>query len=89
MGMGGAPRQDRRSVDFFVFVLFDIDDDEGICGRFGRIGAGSQHIGSLALAMMRVSASLLVGHVTSVTWHMVEKDLDLCSGRCAKVRRQG
>lgn len=25
----------------FVSALFDIDDDEGICGRFGRFGDGT------------------------------------------------
>ena len=49
----------------FEGALFDIDDDEGICGRSGRFGEERKHIGSLGFRPDDVSVSF-TGCRTSV-----------------------
>ena len=82
----------------FVSALFDIDGIEGICGRFGRIGVLSQHIGLLGWRGdlvpddVGVSFTVLAGLFVRTALYMTETDLVPCDGvqdRCAKVRRQG
>ena len=82
----------------FVSALFDIDGNEGICGRFGRIGVLSQHIGlvgkrgNLWTDDLGVSFTTCGSRYFGNLAHDVETDLFRCDGgtdRCAKVRRQG
>jgi hypothetical protein len=75
----------------FVSVFFEDVEVEGICGRFGRFGGGSLHIGLLGVQapMMQVSASLSWPGCPWTAWRGQRLTPDLIRGRCAKVRRQG
>jgi len=69
-------------------------EDEGICGRFGRIGVGDAHIGLLGFRPDDVGVSFTTcgSRYFGNLAHDVETDLFRCDGgtdRCAKVRRQG
>ena len=73
-----AARQVRGAVLVFVLrVLFDIDGNEGICGRFGRFRRRTFAYRLTSFGDDVSVSFTFVGHVPDGTWHMNEKDLYL------------
>ena len=76
----------------FVLVLFDMFLEEGICGRFGRFGAGRfAYRPARGLFSDDAGVSFTVFFRAVFGWPGGRQGLspDVVRGRCAKVRRQG